>query len=293
LWFAKAIVAAGRGDHDTTRALTDTMDRWAAPRRAGVVRLYARHARALAALGRADFEDAYHQLSAISPPGSLASHVPLALWAALDLVEAAVGTGRHAEAAAHAAAMRDAGLAALSPRLALLTLGSAAITAPAGSAAGLFEQALAIPGADRWPFDLARVQLAYGEHLRRARAITGSRTCLATALHSFGRLDARPWATRAGHELRATGRAAQRTGEPGRAPLPPQEREIATLAATGLTNKQIGQRLHLSHRTIGAHLYRAFPKLGITSRAALRDALAFAGEPGKPPTQDPGNARSR
>jgi DNA-binding NarL/FixJ family response regulator len=46
------------------------------------------------------------------------------------------------------------------------------------------------------------------------------------------------------------------------------------LAATGLTNKPIGQRLFLSHRTVGGHLHRIFPKLGITSRAALRDALA-------------------
>ena len=45
------------------------------------------------------------------------------------------------------------------------------------------------------------------------------------------------------------------------------------LAASGLSNKQIGQRLFLSHRTVAAHLYRAFPKLGVTSRAGLRDAL--------------------
>ena len=48
---------------------------------------------------------------------------------------------------------------------------------------------------------------------------------------------------------------------------------IATLAASGLTNRQIGERLMLSPRTVGAHLYRAFPKLGVTSRAGLRDAL--------------------
>jgi DNA-binding NarL/FixJ family response regulator len=46
------------------------------------------------------------------------------------------------------------------------------------------------------------------------------------------------------------------------------------LAAAGLTNKQIGERLFLSHRTIGGHLHRTFPKLGVTTRAALRDALA-------------------
>jgi len=59
----------------------------------------------------------------------------------------------------------------------------------------------------------------------------------------------------------------------GPASLTPQQREIATLAAAGLTNKQIGERLFLSPRTIQTHLYQIFPKLGITSRAALRDAL--------------------
>jgi DNA-binding NarL/FixJ family response regulator len=52
-----------------------------------------------------------------------------------------------------------------------------------------------------------------------------------------------------------------------------QERRIADLAASGLTNKEIGERMHLSPRTVSSHLYRVFPKLGITSRAALRDAL--------------------
>jgi DNA-binding NarL/FixJ family response regulator len=52
-----------------------------------------------------------------------------------------------------------------------------------------------------------------------------------------------------------------------------QERQIAELAAIGLTNKQIGERLFLSHRTVGSHLHRLYPKLGITSRAALRAAL--------------------
>jgi DNA-binding CsgD family transcriptional regulator len=44
------------------------------------------------------------------------------------------------------------------------------------------------------------------------------------------------------------------------------------MAAEGLTNAEIGQRLHLSHRTVGSHLYRIFPKIGITSRSRLRDA---------------------
>ena len=55
--------------------------------------------------------------------------------------------------------------------------------------------------------------------------------------------------------------------------LTPQEREVAQLAATGMTNREIAARLYVSPRTVSAHLYRIFPKLGITSRAALRDAL--------------------
>ena len=240
----------------------------------GQAGLAAHHVGSVAALGRGDFEDAYQHATAISPAGVLASHVPLALWVLIDLVEAAVRTGRHTEAAAHVTAMRDAGIAAISPRLALLAAGSQAIAAPDDSALGLFEEALAIPGVDRFPFDLARVRLLYGERLRRARATKESRPHLAAALEIFERLGARPWATRAASELRASGQTNACADQPARDSLTPQERQIAMLAAAGLTNKEIGQRLFLSHRTVGAHLYQIFPKLGITTRAALRDALA-------------------
>jgi DNA-binding CsgD family transcriptional regulator len=191
----------------------------------------------------------------------------------MDLVEAAVRTGRHAEAAAHVSATRDAGIAAISPRLALLAAGSEAIATPGGNGLGLFEEALAIPGADRFPFDLARVQFLYGERLRRARSTKESRPHLAAALEIFERLGARPWASRAAGELQATGQTNACADQPARDSLTPQERQIAMLAAAGLTNKEIGQQLFLSHRTVGAHLYQIFPKLGITTRAALRDAL--------------------
>jgi DNA-binding NarL/FixJ family response regulator len=55
--------------------------------------------------------------------------------------------------------------------------------------------------------------------------------------------------------------------------LTPQELQIAQLAAEGLSNKEIGERLYVYHRTVGTHLYHLFPKLGITSRNELRDAL--------------------
>ncbi|MCZ1005481.1 helix-turn-helix transcriptional regulator [Streptomyces lydicus] len=55
--------------------------------------------------------------------------------------------------------------------------------------------------------------------------------------------------------------------------MTPQQREIVALAAAGLSNKQIAGKLFLSPRTVSTHLYQAFPKLGVTSRAGLRDAL--------------------
>ena len=57
----------------------------------------------------------------------------------------------------------------------------------------------------------------------------------------------------------------RRTGE-ARERLTAQELQIARMAADGLANREIGQQLYLSHRTVGAHLYRIFPKLGITAR---------------------------
>jgi DNA-binding NarL/FixJ family response regulator len=117
--------------------------------------------------------------------------------------------------------------------------------------------------------------LAYGERLRRARAARAAGAQLTAAHDGFQRLGATPWARRAAAELRAAGHAPAATTTNGSPELlTAQEHEIAGLAAAGLTNKQIGERLYLSHRTVSGHLYRIFPKLGISSRAALRDALS-------------------
>ena len=136
-----------------------------------------------------------------------------------------------------------------------------------------YEQALAIPGAQAWPFDVARVRLAYGEYLRRSRATLAARLQLTTALATFRRLGADPWTARTESELRAAGHRTPRARGPVRTVLSHQERTVAGLAATGATNRQIGERLGLSPRTVGSHLSRVFHKLGVTSRAALGEAL--------------------
>lgn len=278
----RALLAAARGDHPAVRHLTAEISSWAAPRGVRAVEFYVHHARALLACGTGDFESAYQQAAAISPPGVLARHVPHALWVVLELVESAVRTGRHDEAAAHVRAVFDADLAARSPRLALVAGGAAAIAADDGHAVRLFEWALSVPGAGQWPFERARVQLAYGERLRRIRATSQSRSHLNAALTTFRALGAAPWVVRATGELAATGRTKSRRHAGGPASLTPQEREVARLAASGMTNKEIAHRLGLSPRTVGAHLRQVFPKLGIGSRGALRDALDGPGLAGAP-----------
>ena len=56
-------------------------------------------------------------------------------------------------------------------------------------------------------------------------------------------------------------------------PLTGREREVALLAAGGISSREIGQRLHLSTRTVDTHLARVYRKLGITGRTELAPAL--------------------
>ncbi|WP_330460997.1 LuxR C-terminal-related transcriptional regulator [Streptomyces sp. NBC_00820] len=51
--------------------------------------------------------------------------------------------------------------------------------------------------------------------------------------------------------------------------LTARQRQIVTLAAAGLSNRQIAERLTLSVRTVGNHLYSAYTRLGASDRGAL------------------------
>ncbi|MFF3466207.1 response regulator transcription factor, partial [Streptomyces sp. NPDC002619] len=267
-----ALIAAARGNVDLAQSLTDEITTWAVPRGIKVTQAYAPRARMLAALSQGDYEAAYVQASRVNPPGTPSPGIP-GRWMVMDLVEAAVRTGRIDQARAHVTAAQQAGIHRISPRTALMTAGAAALAADDDEAGPLFEAALSLPEAAKWPWEHARIQLAYGQWLRRTRDTTRARLHLGAALETFDRLGAQTMAQRARNELRATGVATTTGPDAPAAALTVQERQIAELAAMGLTNKQIGERLFLSHRTVGSHLHRLYPKLGITSRAALRAAL--------------------
>ncbi|CAL9345896.1 hypothetical protein SUDANB21_00373 [Streptomyces sp. enrichment culture] len=270
--YVAAMAAAQLGALDACQEHCEAVWGWSGPRGLRRLENCAHQAAARAALGAADFETAFRHATAICAPGVLPPFNPEAVWSAPDLVEAAVRTGRHAEARRHADALRDAGVGHLSSRFALSAATVTAMTSAAEDMGRCFEEALALPGVEQWPFEGARARLAYGEALRRQGRNRDARVQLAAACGRFEELGARSWEARAAAELRATGMTRTGRGKAGEA-LTPQELEVARLAATGLSNPQIASRLFLSPRTVSSHLYRVFPKLGITSRAELRDAL--------------------
>jgi DNA-binding CsgD family transcriptional regulator len=143
-----------------------------------------------------------------------------------------------------------------------------------------FDKSLADPAGEQWPFERAQLRLDHAEWLRRRRRINDAKPVLTQALDTFRRLGARSWAQRAEAELRACGVAVG--GAPERdvlGELTPQQRQIVRLASDGLTDREIGDRLFLSPRTVSSHLYRSYPKLGVASRHQLRDVIALASSP--------------
>jgi DNA-binding NarL/FixJ family response regulator len=162
-------------------------------------------------------------------------------------------------------------VAAMSSRMRLIQHGVDALVL--GDEAGeRFERTLTESDIERWLYESSRLRLAFAGELRMRKEYARARTHLLAARTGFTAMGAEPWLVRTTEELRATGYRPADTEQPPTA-LTSQELEIAGLAAGGLTNKEIARQLHLSHRTVGAHLYRIFPKLGVSSRAGLRDAL--------------------
>ncbi|WP_433631459.1 helix-turn-helix transcriptional regulator [Nocardia sp. CA-120079] len=187
-----------------------------------------------------------------------------------DYVEAAVRTGDPQRA--QQALTRFANWAkAIGQPWALAVLHRCHALLTDGDAADLYERALDLHARGDQPFEQARTELMYGEWLRRHNRRVEARTQLQAAMATFDLLGAVPWSDRAAAELRATGISISdqnRESDP-LASLTPQELQVVRLAATGATNREIGTQLFLSARTVGYHLYKAFPKLGIASRAEL------------------------
>ena len=225
-------------------------------------------ARALLDLGCGRYQSASDRMQATT--NGPARHNPWLLYAYPDHVEAAVRAGQPG-LAARPLAQFFAWADAIGQRWAsAVAARCAALIAADADAEPLYQQAIAAHEGDGRPFEQARTRLLYGEWLRRNQRRASAREYLLAAAAAFARMGARPWQDRAEAELRAAGGAVSvvNAADP-LARLTPQELQVVRLAAAGGSNKQIGAQLFLSPRTVGFHLYRAFPKLGVTSREEL------------------------
>ncbi len=269
-----ATVAALRGEHQQVEPLLarvlagvdETVYRGFAAR--------AWHAAGLSALAQGRYVAAYAQLARQFGADGAPLHYHFSYYAIADYAAAAVRAERRLEARTRV----ERALALVGPgpgpRLGQLAARAHGLLADPSEAGSHFTAGLADPAGETWPFERARLELDYGEWLRRQRRINDAKPVLASALDTFSRLGAAPWRRRADSELRACGVAAKVGPAPSALDgLTPQQREIAILASHGLTNSEIADRLFLSPRTVASHLHRSYPKLGIAGRHQLRDLI--------------------
>ncbi|MFI1051722.1 AAA family ATPase [Streptomyces griseoruber] len=238
------------------------------------VAVSARRALGLAAVAEGDYDTAYTQFRSAFTDDGDPVHYHVSYTVLAELAAAAVRRGRQQDAAELLErSARRLGTGVSARITALLNRGRALLAEP-DHAEPYFQAALADDTGEQWPFERAQTRLDYGEWLRRQRRIAEARPLLTAALDTFQRLGARPWIERAKAELRAAGIEAASSVVPSAfTELSPQQQQIVQLAARGLTNREIGEKLFLSPRTVGSHLYRVFPKLGITARSQLRDVI--------------------
>lgn len=275
-WACRAQLMAYRGDRAGARQALDRARRESSPAgdsRATEVALA--RAAAWRAICVGDFEAAHHGFRQLFGPDGTPAHFVVSYRAIADLAWTAARSGRTEETRPLIVAIAAQLGSAPPVRLALLRHQALALVATNPQEAERHHRLAAFdPAGDDWPLERARARLHYGEWLRRARRPAEARTVLTAALEVFQRLGTLPLTEIANAELRAAGIT------PAVAPvagafdaLTAQQRQIAMLAASGLTNRQIGDRLNLSPRTIGSHLYQVYPKLGISRRHELH---AFA-----------------
>ncbi|MDN0201036.1 AAA family ATPase [Streptomyces sp. S.PNR 29] len=268
-----ARVAALHGDGPRCRTYADEASATALPLNNRAAAAEAAWAVALLALGRGDHAEAHERLLPVHTPGSARGHRRIARLSSADLTSAQWADGDRAAAvrtAERATAWAEhSGLPWARAQAALCRLLTAT---PDTDPRDLDDHwAAADRGFAGLPFWRARAALAYGERLRRDRRAVAARERLRFAVDLFDGIGTPVWRDRARGELRATGASARHGHGDAAARLTPQELRVARLAARGLSNREIGARLTMSPRTAGYHLYKVFPKLGVTGRAELRD----------------------
>ena len=184
-----------------------------------------------------------------------------------DLVEALLAVDREPDAAALTARLRaDADRLGLPSTQALAARCRGLVLSHRGDLAGA--EAALLESLRRFekidvPLQRARTLMALGVLRRRLKQKARARENLHAAHELFVAHGAAAWAARAEHELERT--AAVAAGEQ----LTSSERDVAALAASGATNREIADRLFISEKTVEAVLTRVYRKLAVRSRTQL------------------------
>jgi DNA-binding CsgD family transcriptional regulator len=285
LWIAaaaimKARLAGMQGDLERSEAHAVQAERLVLSVGASFLLAMLQLARGIASIGAGRHVEAFEHLRRLFVPADPAFNSGLQFFALADFVEAAVHCDRSQAARNLIEEVERASGPRRVPWVETMLTHGKALVATNEDAERFFLQGLG-PAAKNWPFLRGRLLLGYGAWLRRQRRPADARAPLREARGIFDALSAMPWSDRAREELRAAGETSIRRTEQAWEKLTPQELHIAQLAAQGLSNKVIGARLYLSHRTVGYHLHHVFSKTGITSRSGLRAILST---PNSPPT---------
>lgn len=264
------VVAGLRGDYVAARERLHTTLESSQVKDVRVFHTMALYGLAVAALGAEHYADAYTSLRRLIDEDSAVSHYRARQWVVADLAEAALATGRRDECDGLVNGLIEEFRDHPTPAVRFTAGYAEALWSTAEGAEQRFADA-ADADAGGCQFVGARAQTAYGAWLRRHRRPQQARSVLVDAHRTLTRLGMASFAARTARELRAAGGTDISTRMS--TTLTSQELQIARLAAQGLSNRQIGERLFLSHRTVGSHLYRIFPKLNITARSQLTQAL--------------------
>jgi DNA-binding CsgD family transcriptional regulator len=137
-----------------------------------------------------------------------------------------------------------------------------------GAARRAFDESLELLADMPLRYDLARVNFAYGQTLRRAGKRRDADAVISTARDIYLSLGAHTYVQRCERELKAGGLHIMR-GARGHTQLTPQEEAVTSLVAQGLSNREVAAELYVSPKTVQYHLTRIYAKLGIRSRSEL------------------------
>lgn len=272
---AISVLAGERGDSEIAAALADRAEKELLPIGPHAMLSLVQFARGRDAIAQQRYSIGFDHLKRILNPRDIAYHPFVGAWALADLVEAAARSGNIDEARLYLEQLESLAAATSGPFLRATLSYARPLLSSDDKAEELYQAALSADLSD-WPCYRGRLLLNYGRWLRHQRRVADSRAQLRAAWENLDALGFGGLAEAARQELRASGETSMPRTPDARDRLTPQELHIAQLAARGLSNREIGRRLYLSHRTIGSHLYRLFPKLGVSSRSELAGVLSTA-----------------